>query len=74
MSRPVIARAGRGRRPNTDSKVPSSVRQRLGLSSPTLLSRWKPQFLRQGGVAAESLEARVRQLEAEPKRVERKDE
>jgi transposase len=49
----------------------ASVCQRLGLSSPTLLYRWKRQRLRQGGVAAESLEARVRQLEAELRRVER---
>lgn len=54
-----------------DGHSVGSVCQRLGLSGPTLLYRWKRQLLRQGGVAAESLEARVRQLEAELKRVER---
>jgi transposase len=54
-----------------DGHSVGSVCQRLGLSSPTLLYRWKRQLLRQGGVAAESLEVRVRQLEAELRRVER---
>ncbi len=54
-----------------DGHTVASVCQRLGLSSPTLLYRWKRQLLREGGVAAESLEARVRQLEAELRRVER---
>lgn len=54
-----------------DGHAVGSVCRRLGLSSPTLVYRWKQQLLRQGGVAAESLEARVRQLEGELKRVER---
>lgn len=48
-----------------------SVCRRLGLSSPTLLYRWKRQLIREGGAAAVGLEARVRELEAELKRVER---
>lgn len=48
-----------------------SVCERLGLSSPTVLYRWKRRSIRQGGAAAVGLEARVRELEAELKRVER---
>jgi transposase len=48
-----------------------SVCQRLGLSSPTLLYRWKRQLIQEGGAGAVGLEARVRELEAELKRVER---
>lgn len=47
-----------------------SVCRRLGLSSPTVLYRWKRQLIRQGGAAAVGLEGRVRELEAELKRVE----
>jgi transposase len=48
-----------------------SVAQRLGLSSPTLLYRWKQQQLHQGGPVATSLDERVRELEAELLRVQR---
>ena len=48
-----------------------SVCQRLGLSSPTLLYRWKRQVIGEGGAAAVGLETRVRELEAELRRVER---
>ena len=44
---------------------------RLGLSSPTLLYRWMQDSVRQGGVMAVGLEVRVRELEAELRRVER---
>lgn len=54
-----------------DGHSASSVCQRLGLSSPTLLYRWKQNGVRQGGVVAVGLEARVRELEAELRRVER---
>lgn len=54
-----------------DGHSVASVCQRLGLSGPTLLYRWKGQMLSQGGPAAAGLEARVRQLEAELRRVER---
>ena len=49
----------------------SSVCEHLGLSSPTLLNRWKQDGVRQGGVMAVGLESRVRELEAELRRVER---
>lgn len=49
----------------------ASVCERLGLSGVNLLYSWKRKLLAQGGPAAESLEARVRQLEGELKRVER---
>jgi len=48
-----------------------SVVSNLGLSGPNLLYRWKAQRLKQNGVAAETLEQRVRQLEEELRRVER---
>lgn len=54
-----------------DGHTASSVCQRLGLSSPTLLYRWKQNGVRRGGVVAVGLEARVRELEAELRRVER---
>lgn len=54
-----------------DGHTAASVCQRLGLSSPTLLYRWKQDGVRQGGVMAVGLEARVRELEAELRRVER---
>ena len=53
-----------------DGHPVASVCQRLGLSSPTVLYRWKRQLMRQGGAAAVGLEARVRELEAEMRRVE----
>ena len=53
-----------------DGHSVASVCQRLGLSSPTVLYRWKRQLIRQGGTAAVGLEARVRELEAELRRVE----
>ena len=48
-----------------DGHSVASVCQRLGLSSPTLLYRWRRQLIREGGAAAVGLEARVRELEAE---------
>jgi transposase len=54
-----------------DGHTASSVCERLGLSRVNLLYNWKRKFLKQGGPAAEGLEARVRQLEAELMRVER---
>jgi transposase len=54
-----------------DGHTAASVCERLGLSSPTLLYRWKQEGVRQGGVMAVGLEARVRELEAELRRVER---
>ena len=45
--------------------------ERLGLSNPRLLSRWKNAQLEQSGPVAESLEARVPELEVELARVTR---
>jgi len=54
-----------------DGHSVASVCQRLGLSSPNLLYNWKRKLLEQEGATAVSLEARVRELEAELRRVER---
>lgn len=48
-----------------------SVAERLGLSGPNLLYRWKAQQLHQSGPLASSLDDRVRELEAELVRVTR---
>jgi len=53
-----------------DGHSVASVCERLGLSSPNLLYTWKRQLVGQGGATAVGLEARVRELEAELKRVE----
>lgn len=83
QSRRVMEEEQRGRRRYTeefkaeavqmllDGHTASSICDRLGLSSVNLLYNWKRKILRQGGPAAESLEARVRQLETELRRVER---
>jgi transposase len=54
-----------------DGQSAGTVAQRLGLSGPNVLYQWKKSLIGRGGVAAESLEARVRQLEDELRRVER---
>jgi transposase len=54
-----------------DGHSAASVAQRLGISSPTLLYRWKQQQLHQSGPVASSLDERVRELEAELLRVQR---
>lgn len=54
-----------------DGHTAGSVCDRLGLSGVNLLYSWKRKLLSQGGPAAVGLEARVRQLEAELRRVER---
>jgi len=54
-----------------DGQRAESVAENLGLSSVSLLYRWKAKLLRQGGQAAEALENRVRQLEEDLRRVER---
>lgn len=57
-----------------DGHSASSVCQRLGLSGPNLLYRGKKEFLgRERGVAS-GWEQRVRELEAELRRVERERE
>lgn len=54
-----------------DGQSPAAVAERLGLSSPNVLYTWKKSIVSRAGVAAESLETRVRQLEEELRRVER---
>ena len=54
-----------------DGHSAKSVVERLGLSGTNLLYRWKQAQLQRTGPVATSLEARVRELEAELHRVER---
>jgi transposase len=54
-----------------DGHSAASICDRLGLSSPNILYRWKREQIRRGGAAAVGLDGRVRELEAELRRVER---
>lgn len=54
-----------------DGQSVSSVVERLGISSANLLYRWKNEQLSRMGPVASSLDARVRDLENELRRVER---
>lgn len=54
-----------------DGHAASSVAERLGLSGTNLLYRWKAASLRRSGPVAGAMEQRVRELEAELRRVER---
>jgi transposase-like protein len=54
-----------------DGHSASSICQRLGISGTNLLYRWKKNFLEGGNGVASDLEQRVRELEAELRRVER---
>lgn len=54
-----------------DGHSAGSISERLGLSSPNVLYRWKRELIRQGGTTAVGLDGRVRELEAELRRVER---
>jgi len=54
-----------------DGHTARSVAERLGLSGPGMLYRWKCQLIGQAGKTGASLELRVRELEQELKRVER---
>ena len=54
-----------------DGHSAASVVDRLGLSGANLLYRWKRELLRESGPVASSLDTRVRELEAELRRVER---
>ena len=54
-----------------DGHSATSICERLGLSGPYVLYRWKRDLVRRGGSTAVGLEARVRDLEAELRRVER---
>jgi len=54
-----------------DGHTAKSIVDRLGLSGTNILYRWKSQQMQQSGPVASSLEARVRELEIELRRVER---
>ena len=54
-----------------DGHSAPSVVERLGLSGTNLLYRWKREQLEESGPVASALDARVVQLEAELRRVER---
>lgn len=54
-----------------DGLSPSSVAKRLGLPSTNSLYNWRKRYVTESGPVAESLEARVQQLEDELRRVER---
>ena len=54
-----------------DGHSAESVASRLGLKGSQCLYRWKKEVLTQSGPIAGSLEGRVRELEAELRRVER---
>lgn len=54
-----------------DGHSAKSVAERLGISGPGLLYRWKQQQLEQAGPVGDALDARVKELEAELRRVER---
>lgn len=53
-----------------DGHSAKSVASRLGLSGTNLLYRWKAKLVSESGPAATALEARVRELEKELRRVE----
>ena len=53
-----------------DGHSATSVAQRLGLSGPNLLYRWKRELIGQAGKTAETLDSRVRELEVELRRVQ----
>ena len=53
-----------------DGHSAPSIVERLGLSGTNLLYRWRRELVGQSGKTAEALDDRVRQLEAELKRVQ----
>lgn len=57
-----------------DGHSASSVIERLGISNTNVLYRWKKEQLARSGPVASSLEARVKELEHELRRVERERE
>jgi transposase len=54
-----------------DGHTAPSVVERLGITNVNMLYRWKKEQLARSGPVASSLEARVRELEGELRRVER---
>lgn len=57
-----------------DGHSAPSVIERLGISNTNVLYRWKKEQLARSGPVASSLEARVKELEHELRRVERERE
>jgi transposase len=53
-----------------DGHTAPSVVERLGITNVNMLYRWKNQQLARSGPVASSLEARVRELKSELRRVE----
>ncbi|MCA9195252.1 MAG: transposase [Planctomycetales bacterium] len=54
-----------------DGHSATSVALRLGVSCPTVVRRWKREQLAQAGSVADVMDSRVKELEAELRRVER---
>ena len=54
-----------------DGHSANSVAERLGISCPTIVRRWKSRQLAEAGPVADAMDARVRELETELRRVER---
>jgi len=54
-----------------DGHSASSICQRLGLTSPNLLYRWKRQRTQHSSTSGSTADHRIRELEAELRRVER---
>lgn len=54
-----------------DGHSAASVSERLGLSGPNLVYRWKRELIGAAGQTASTLDKRVQELEAELRRVER---
>jgi transposase len=57
-----------------DGHTAPSVVERLGISNANMLYRWKKEQLARSGPVASTLEARVKELEGELRRVERERE
>ncbi len=57
-----------------DGHTAASVIDRLGISNTNILYRWKKEHLAKSGPVASTLEARVKELEGELRRVERERE
>ncbi len=83
MAKKKSARKSRGRRQYDeelkaeavqmllDGHSAQSIADNLGISSTGLIYRWKTQVVNEVGPAAETLDARVRELEEELRRTER---
>lgn len=54
-----------------DGHSAKSVAERLGISCPTIVRRWKMQQLAEAGPVADVMDARVKELENELRRVKR---